>query len=585
MSTTLPTTPKTSSSSSSWDWNCRITRSDLPLQEQTEVRAIVHQALVICKSYRECAAFCKLALERHFGDDSISSSGSSSSSLSTTWCVVAGRKLSFKVRQQRLHTCVLYAPGLALVEKEESKAIPFSVVVWRGSRDENVVEKTSNLNDYLNDDTLEVTSKTNSLLSGKTKLNEILKEKGQRESIIPTFSIPEAGSAGGIRVLHSTLSSFTSLLNVITLVSSARKNTGLDSKLDGVFLDALKKSLTEHFGSTWHLLLSDSSQRDFETQYFASLGKGDKLANESLSYAPGYSISCAKGFFLELSVLPVKSSSNSSSNDEKNNNEKIIASSTPERYSLCLYRSVPGEGEPSAELNSSTAIISRLLLPGWDGRLLSLPRAMWRNSVILSRTTLYAIALGCLSSYSLLLFWYDNSCSRVLRPTVDALGVDLEGLEARLLTTGPFSGAIARRLALGPLPPIKNIDELDRVSRIMGKDETLSSGIRGAVYMIAAAFRFLPQSDRYFDSLLPLLPQDDESFDDFIEKSGLSPDCSASDVILADRRALQARALITGAVLVFCIASLVRVFSSNLGKSRFRGKLKGLARSVGAKKL
>jgi len=576
-----PATSKTSifstssSLSSSWDWNCRITKSDLPVQEQTEVRAIVHQALVICKSYRECAAFCKLALERHFGDDSISSVGAST--ISSTWCVVVGRKVSFKVRQQRLHTCVLYAPGLALIEKEESKAKPFSVVIWRGSRDaeENFMERKSNENEEKLMDPLEIVSKVNSLLAGKNKLHEILQDKYQRELILPTLSVPDAGKVGGIRVLQSTVPSLSSLLNVISLVSLTRKTTGLDAKLDGVFLDSLKKSLTEHFGSTWHLLLSDSSQKDFDAiyEYETCNYKKDKkreenFINESFVYTPGYSISSASGFFIELSVLPAA------------NVNTDTDSSTPERYSLCLYQSAPGEGEPSIEMNSSSAIISRLLLPGWDGRILSLPRAMWRNSVILSRTTLYAVALGCLSSYSYILFWYDNSCSRVLRPTVDALGVDLASLEARLLTTGPFSGAIARRLALGPLPPIRNSDEGDRVTMLMGKEETLSSGIRGALYMIAAAFRFVPKSERYFDSLLPRLPEDDDSFNELLETSGLSLDCSVADVIHADRRALQARALITCAVIVFLLASIVRVFSSNLGKSRFRGKLKGLAKSV-----
>jgi hypothetical protein len=561
-------------------WECKVTRSDLSTQEQNEVRAIVNQALVICKSYRECAAFCKLALERHFGDDSILFT---SSLLSTTWCVVAGHRISFKVRQQRLHTCVIHAPGLVLLEKIESNAKPFSIVIWRGCKDsdENLTEVfEENNNDEVEEDqdAKSILVKTNSLLVGKRKLSEYIKDKKQRELLPSPLSIQEAGSIGGVYILQSTMESFLSLLHLVSLVSLARQSCGLDSNVDGLFLDTLKASLTKRFGSTWHLLLSDLNQNEFEAAretFSKNIQSREVNTNERLSYIPGYSVSSRKGFFLELSLLSLKRFINTNPEGTIKN-----SSQTPERYSLCIYRSTPGEGEPSAELNSASASISRLFLPGWDGRTISLPRAMWRNSVLLTRTTLYAIALGCLSSYSFILFWYNNSCSRVLRPTVDALGVDLESLEARLLTTGPFSGAVARRFALGPLPPLQSNTGDDRISLVMGKDETLSSGIRGALHLLAAAFRFVPNSERYFDSLLPPLPVDVDSFDEFIEKSGLSPDCSVIDVLYADRRALQARALITSAVLVFLLASIIRVFSTSFGKSRLRGKLRGLSKSV-----
>jgi hypothetical protein len=222
-------------------------------------------------------------------------------------------------------------------------------------------------------------------------------------------------------------------LNVITLVSSTRKSIGLDSKLDGVFLDALKKSLTEHFGSTWHLLLSDSSQRDFEAQYFASLRKGDKLANESLSYAPGYSISCAKGFFLELSVLPVKSSSNSSSNDEKSNKETINAFSAVlvvvlGGVSFLGASGVVQKGIPSVPVIPEKSFVASLLffyfiLAGFDALIKfteetkdpkNVPRSFYISN-LLSIALVLGICLAFVTTVDMRRLWkFDNGIGEIL---------------------------------------------------------------------------------------------------------------------------------------------------------------------------
>ena len=438
-------------------------------------------------------------------------------------------------------------------------------------------------------------------------------------------SSPPPCRPAGCRILASTVRSAAALQALLGIVGGVQLRLGLDGVSELAFLASLKSALTAMCGSTWHLVLgcADGELRLDRAAALSARKQGVSTAAAIMydAHAPAFAVAAAEGCFLELSLAPLASPAEildssplggcdladvAATATAKAEAAAAARAKTPARYTLCMYRSAPGQGEPRLEALTARAAVARLLLPGWDGRLHSLPRSLRRNGAHVLRTLLFAAAAGCLCGYATLLFWHDNACSRVLAPALPpVLGLaDVDGSgaagAATMVANSPFTGAVARRLAIGPLPRLVS-DPDPRVA------VTLGASVRDVLTQVATAFN-VPWADvgasssveyggslldAYLDSLLPPVQpvretqphhweagdeDEEEDFgrsglrfgDAFLAAQGLPPQCKRRDIVLADRRALRARALVSSAAVFVLLASLVRVLAGTVGRARRR---------------
>lgn len=663
-----------------------------------EIRAILHQAIIqpAYHSYREIAEATRAGLARQTKEGD--------------WNVIVARGVYQNARRRNKAYALFRVP--CLLGDLPSSCIPrdehiFSAIIFKTSGDpEYVSPKYDILTNKLltngknvSDGTTgkdivsssassasssvipttttdDIVHQTNQILDANT--NTLIADQGTSNVLTTPESISTALTAieytlapplPGTHVVRSTIACKESLDTILNCIGGAQRTIGLNDATEGIFTTSLKTTLTNLYGSTWHIFLgrtddpppslksvavnsgklydSGSSKLKEEKEkidkesfleYQKRLETHGTTAIDPTAHLPHFGVVASRGGYIEVWCAPHYKEGKKKVSEE-------IKKKTPERYHICAFRTVPGEGEGS---NAS-----------WFTSDSTGEGTIFSNKTKLLRTICFAAAFSCLLVYGIFIFGTDNRCSRMIsygvhqgnlannalmERTIDQLNPDgtiggnNHSSSSILPSSSSLTGSVAAQFGLGPLPPLP-------VSELTNQTATSSSSSYTNIILFwiveplkhiinAFGLSFGPSItntdgtvtssfDAALDSMLPVLPPErsvgstvssgsistpsvtDEfgniiespsssssSFSDSIDPTlyfspsnyNLPEYCTRQATIIADRRVLRSRSLIYAAVAFLALASLVRILGQTIRQSTLRGLLKSMSNVPAARK-
>lgn len=565
----------------------KLVRSQLESKRKNEVLAVVHQAAVVCLSYKEFAEFTKLALAKHLEEGD--------------WCVAVTRSLYFQSRGRSKAMAVLSVPCLLADLPADGRPIKkhaFTVLLWRCAGDETRTVGSAEMRVGAEGGVDPTASPTTTPGGDPSTTSPAPAVSGGVATPSPQLA------PLGYRQLSTSIGGESEVRCVSRLMGGAQRSVGLSALTEGAFCKSLRDALTAQYGSTWHVLLGSATAASAKAVADAEGGArlvdsgsarkagrreeeggrrgGDAAADGRAltvedrlgaarvtpsAHAPAFSATCAPGHYFECTLAPHWPTG-------KDAAPPPSLSRTPPLYHVAAFRTLPGMGEASVEDSTS-------VFPGWDGTFAALLRLWAREPITALRTVAYAAAAACFLAFGVLAYRYDNRCARLKglglagSPTAASPGVLGVGEAPSTQDSdygSDFTGPLRLRSAAALWKEVSSFGDL-LLGVVLGRD---LRPVQGGVDTLPAL---------ELDKRLPPLPDVPDWGGE--EGWGAAPNplaalldlpdhCTRVAVLLADRRMLRARALMYAALACGAIAVLLRRVQLAREAAQLKGAMKGL---------
>lgn len=242
-----------------------VVKTNMKSTQKEAVAGIVHQAAVLASSYRELAAFIRIALTKLDG--------------SIDWSVVVARSVFFQAKQRDRAAAVVSVPALVadlfllahgklvtdvptvVSEALASKRFQFSVMVFKCGSSMAEVAAEANMPPppqpadvkWLTDAQLAVPVGHTVVRAQQAPLATITSGAAAGASAGAAAAAASAGSSSGSSAAHPAGDPVSDILRV---VGGVQRAVGLNAASEGDFCRSLQAHLGRRYGDTWHVVLA-----------------------------------------------------------------------------------------------------------------------------------------------------------------------------------------------------------------------------------------------------------------------------------------------------------------------------------------